>query len=186
MDNRVLPLLKAMQEKYKGFTGVKKFKYAEFIRGGYAMLCKVVNLIEKPEYLSKWCKAYRIPEQQGEPLQWKKGNTPLPVTVKEQPSTEGLNLQPGDELWVVERGDWGIAEDISGMVYLGQVPGAMIGCPYVGLGECSFEDIVQDHLDTTVKNGYTEVGFYPVSDCYATKDQAEAALQQEAGGGSDS
>lgn len=122
----------------------------------------------------------------GNLMKWKKGNTPLEAKVAEQPSTEGLNLQPGDELWVVERGDWGVAEVISGLVYLGQVPGAVIGCPYIGLGECSFEDIVQGHLDTTVKNGYTEVGFYPVSDCYATKGQAEAALQQEAGGESDS
>ena len=83
---------------------------------------------------------------------------------------------PGDEVWVVERDEDGDAADVSGFVFVASVNGVAIVSPYINdCGDLDF--ILSDFVEETVSGFGGSLSGYPVSDCYKSRTEAEAALK---------
>ncbi len=87
---------------------------------------------------------------------------------------------PGDEVWVVERDEDGSAVDYSGMVFITSVNGIAILSPTInGCAELDF--LLSDFVEETAMSGSGDFSGYPISDCYGTREEAEAALKEAEG-----
>ncbi len=85
---------------------------------------------------------------------------------------------PGAVVWALERDRTGAAVDFSGHMFLSQSRGSVIVSSFVyGL------EGVRDTLDYLEKdtrlNDYVDLAVFPASDCYLTREEAEAALKKE-------
>lgn len=89
-----------------------------------------------------------------------------------------LPCAPGNIVWALERDRTGAAVDFSGYMFLAQTRGSVIVTPFVN----DMED-VRDTLDYLEKdtrlNDYVDLAVFPASDCFLTREEAEAALTKE-------
>ena len=97
----------------------------------------------------------------------------------------GVTVQlckPGDEIWVIERKD-NKPVDITSVVFFAKSKECIIATPWIH--DCNADKIlnidetIQDHIAETNCNGEVGVMIYPEEDCFATKEEAEDALQKE-------
>lgn len=86
-------------------------------------------------------------------------------------------FDPGQEVWVVERED-DEAVEVSGYVFVAQAGFAAIVSPYIGMSG-DIEYILSEQIEQTAEGLSGDLQTYPISDCYQTKQAAEAALKGE-------
>ena len=90
---------------------------------------------------------------------------------------ESRKFDPGREVWVVERED-DEAVEVSGYVFVAQAGSAAIVSPYIGMSG-DIEYILSEQIEQTAEGLSGDLQVYPISDCYQTKQAAEAALKGE-------
>lgn len=89
-----------------------------------------------------------------------------------------LLCAPGAVVWALERDRTGAAVDFSGYMFLAQTRGSVVATPFVN----DMEDVrgTLDYLEKDTRlNDYVDLVVYPASDCYFTREGAEAALKKE-------
>ena len=88
---------------------------------------------------------------------------------------------PGSEVWIVERDEDGEATEVSGFVFVVSVSGVAIVSPTIN--DCSDLDfILSDFVEETASSFSGDFSGYPISDCYKSHEDAEAALRREQDG----
>ena len=88
------------------------------------------------------------------------------------------NINPGREVWVVERDKDGNACEVSGYVFLAKVAHAVILTPYVNDLE-DLKGILDYHIEETWSNYDTDLVVLPAADCHLTKYGANSAFKEE-------
>ena len=89
-------------------------------------------------------------------------------------------FNPGESVWIVERDEDGNACERSGYMFLAEVADAVIVTSYINDLE-SLEDTIAYHIEQTAEDYDTHLSVFPVDDCYADREEAEAALKTEMG-----
>ncbi len=89
-------------------------------------------------------------------------------------------FEPGSAAWVVERTEEGEAIDVSCYVFLAQVLDMVLVSPSIQ-DSSDPNDILAYLAAETVKNYAGEVSVYPLSDVYATADEAYTAMEKSDG-----
>ena len=85
---------------------------------------------------------------------------------------------PGSEVWIVERDEDGEATEVSGFVFVVSVSGVAIVS--LSINNCSDLDfILGDFVEETASSFSGDFSGYPISDCYKSHEEAEAALRRE-------
>ncbi len=85
---------------------------------------------------------------------------------------------PGSEVWIVERDEDGEATEVSGFVFVVSVSGVAIVSS--SINNCSDLDfILGDFVEETASSFSGDFSGYPISDCYKSQEEAEAALRRE-------
>lgn len=85
---------------------------------------------------------------------------------------------PGSEVWIVERDEDGEATEVSGFVFVVSVSGVAIVSS--SINNCSDLDfILGDFVEETASSFSGDFSGYPISDCYKSHEEAEAALRRE-------
>lgn len=87
-------------------------------------------------------------------------------------------LNPGEDVWIVERDEDGNACEMSGYMFLAEVADAVIVTSYIYDLE-SLEDTIAYHIEQTAEDYDTHLAVFPAADCYADREEAEAALNTE-------
>ena len=88
---------------------------------------------------------------------------------------------PGSEVWIVERDEDGEATEVSGYVFVASVSG--IAIVSLSINDCSDLDfILSDFVEETASGFSGSFSGYPISDCYKSHEDAEAALRREQDG----
>lgn len=87
---------------------------------------------------------------------------------------------PGDDCWVIERDEDGGAYDLSCYVLVAHIPGYVIVTPTLN-GCDDLDYIMDDYANETAEGGSCFLSVYPDADAYATKQDAEAAVDQVCG-----
>ena len=85
---------------------------------------------------------------------------------------------PGSEVWIVERDEDGEAAEVSGFVFVVSVSGIAIVSPSIN-GCSDLDFILSDFVEETASNFSGDFFGYPISDCYKSHEEAEAALRRE-------
>lgn len=85
---------------------------------------------------------------------------------------------PGGEVWVVERDEDGEATEVSCFVFVVSVSGVAIVSPSIN-GYSDLDFILYDFVAETAGSFSGDFSGYPISDCYKSYEEAEAALQGE-------
>ena len=85
---------------------------------------------------------------------------------------------PGSEVWIVERDEDGEAAEVSGFVFVVSVSGIAIVSPSIN-GCSDLDFILSDFVEETASNFSGGFFGYPISDCYKSHEEAEAALRRE-------
>lgn len=85
---------------------------------------------------------------------------------------------PGGEVWVVERDEDGEATEVSCFVFVVSVSGVAIVSPSIN-GYSDLDFILYDFVAETAGSFSGDFSGYPISDCYKSHEEAEAALQGE-------
>lgn len=86
------------------------------------------------------------------------------------------DFEIGQEIWVVDR-DCGEAVDVSGVMFLAKSLGCVIASAFIN--DYCLVETIEYHINETSDNIDTDLKVYPIEDCYATKEEAEKALQEE-------
>lgn len=84
---------------------------------------------------------------------------------------------PGMPVWVIERDEYGNAAEISGYIFLAHVEGVVILSPYIE--NYDLDGILAYHVQCTAEEYDTHLSVFPDEDCYASKDDCEAAFETE-------
>lgn len=84
----------------------------------------------------------------------------------------------GDTVWVIERDEDGEAVDFSGFVFITSVCGVAIVSPTLNESD-DVDYILQDQIEQTASNFNGDLAVYPISDCYWSRESAEAAMKGE-------
>ncbi len=89
-------------------------------------------------------------------------------------------LRAGDEVFILERDEEGVACDVSGYMFLAEVGGRVIVTAYINNMD-DLDGILEYHVEETAENYDTDLAVFPAEDCYATREAAHAALREEKG-----
>lgn len=87
---------------------------------------------------------------------------------------------PGNNVWVVERGEIGEPYDVSGYMFLAQVGDYVILSAYIN----DLDDLgstMTYHAEETADNYDTSLAVFPAADCYLSREEADAALKGDTG-----
>lgn len=98
--------------------------------------------------------------------------TPRAGPVKEE--VMDLQLEPGAEVWVVERDEDDAVCAVYSYMFLAEVDAFIIASPYVN-GIEHLEGILAYHARETVRNYDPELAVFHTGDCFATREAALAA-----------
>lgn len=85
---------------------------------------------------------------------------------------------PGSEVWIVERDEDGEAAEVSGFVFVVSVSGIAIVSPSIN-GCSDLDFILGDFVEETASSFSGDFSGYPISDCYKSYEEAQAALRRE-------
>lgn len=86
---------------------------------------------------------------------------------------------PGSDVYIVERDECGAVCDVSGYMFLAQVGHAVIVSAFISNCE-TIDETLEYHIDETVANYDTNLAVFPADDCYDDREDALAALRDEA------
>lgn len=85
----------------------------------------------------------------------------------------------GQEIWIVERDEDGVAYEVSGVVFIAKVDGRQnvyaIVSPYIE-DSSDIDYIMEDAMEDDYTSDFMVILF---EDCYITKEEAESALKEE-------
>ena len=84
---------------------------------------------------------------------------------------------PGGEVWVVERDEDGEATEVSCFVFVVSVSGVAIVSPSIN-GYSDLDFILDDFVAETAGSFSGDFSGYPISDCYKSYEEAEAAISE--------
>ena len=88
-------------------------------------------------------------------------------------------FEAGNEIWILER-DGDEPYEISGVTYLATVGEYVIACPlFYGLD--TLKEVMEQFVEETQDNSCLDMSVYPLSDCFATRDEARAELERQGG-----
>lgn len=90
------------------------------------------------------------------------------------------NITPGECVWVIARNSIGEPEEINGYVYLARVEDAVILTPYIN-SLTRVEDVIEHLIEETAEENWLLLAVFPDKDCYPSYEEAQAAMEQEAG-----
>lgn len=85
---------------------------------------------------------------------------------------------PGSEVWIVERDEDGEAAEVSGFVFVVSVSGIAIVSPSIN-GCSDLDFILSNFVEETASNFSGDFSGYPISDCYKSHEEAEAARREQ-------
>lgn len=92
--------------------------------------------------------------------------------------TSTLLLKPGDEVWAIDRTEYGEAVDVTGYMYLATVGNYVIATSYINDLE-NVEETLYHHMSECRDNIETHLVVLELSDCYSTKDEATEQWKKE-------
>ena len=95
-----------------------------------------------------------------------------------------LQIEPGAEVWVLERDEDGTPYDIFRYMFLASAGESVIVSPYIN-GTEDLEDILAYREQETAEGFNTELAVFPVEDCFTTREAAFAARVEQKGGRQD-
>lgn len=89
-----------------------------------------------------------------------------------------LNLQPGETVWAVERDEDLVPAEVTGFLFLAEIQGYVIAAaePY------GYDDLADElcyYAEETRECTSEELMVFPARDCFATQEEAEAAMERE-------
>lgn len=87
-------------------------------------------------------------------------------------------FKPGDQVWVVERDEIGVADCVSGYVFIAFSGGCALVHPYIG-GCGELNGILHNCLECTREDGGCDVEVFLIDDCHKSREAAEQALEVE-------
>lgn len=87
-------------------------------------------------------------------------------------------FKPGDQVWVVERDEIGVADCVSGYVFIAFSGGCAIVHPYIG-GCGELDGILHNCLECTREDGGCDVEVFPIDDCHKSCEAAEQSMEVE-------
>lgn len=85
-------------------------------------------------------------------------------------------FSPGQEIYVIERDDMGVAQDVSGYMFLAISADAVIASVYID----DIDDLygmLEEHVIRTREKFRTTLCVFPLSDCYDTYEEASMAME---------
>lgn len=85
---------------------------------------------------------------------------------------------PGDDLWVVERDEEGIAVEVTGYMFIAMSDRYVIATPFIN-GMCEISETMEYHAQKTAEEYDTDLAVFPNKDCFATKEEAENQYNSE-------
>lgn len=83
----------------------------------------------------------------------------------------------GGQVWVVERDEIGVADCVSGYVFIALSGGCALVHPYIG-GCGELNEILHNCLECTREDGGCDVEVFPIEDCHKSREAAEQALKE--------
>lgn len=89
-----------------------------------------------------------------------------------------IKIEPGAEVWVLERDEDGTPCDVSGYMFLAQSGEFVIVSPYIN-GMDRFEGIMAYHVQETAETYDTDLAVFPAENCFTTRDAAFAARDEQ-------
>lgn len=86
-------------------------------------------------------------------------------------------MKPGDDVYHVDRDEYGYPVEASGTVYLAEIAGYVVSVASpVG---CDSIDEIMEHLaDMTREDFHDDIYVHPICDCYETYSEAERAREE--------
>lgn len=87
-------------------------------------------------------------------------------------------FKPGDQVWVVERDEIGVADCVSGYVFIAFSGGCALVHPYIG-GCGELNGILHNCLECTREDGGCDVEVFLIDDCHKSREAAEQAMEVE-------
>lgn len=100
------------------------------------------------------------------------------VQAKQEGRCVVQKFAPGSEVWVVERDVDGEATVVSGVVFVVSVSDVAIVFPSIN-GCSDLDFILGDFVEETASSFSGDFSGYPLSDCYKSHEEAQAALRRE-------
>lgn len=92
--------------------------------------------------------------------------------------TSALLLKPGDEVWAIDRTEYGEAIDVTGYMYLATVGKYVIATSYINDLD-DVEETLYYHMSECRDHIETHLVVLELSDCYSTKDEAVEQWKKE-------
>lgn len=89
-----------------------------------------------------------------------------------------LLLKPGDEVWSIDRTEYGEAVDVTGYMYLATVGKYVIATSYINDLD-DVEETLYYHMSECRDHIETHLVVLELSDCYSTKDEAVEQWKKE-------
>lgn len=84
----------------------------------------------------------------------------------------------GDDVFVLERDENGMACDVSGYMFLAEVGGRAIVTPYINNMD-DLDGILGYHVEETAENYDTDLAVFPMEDCFTDRETALEVLHKE-------
>ena len=91
------------------------------------------------------------------------------------------SLRAGDEVYVLERDEEGLACDVTGYMFLAEAGGRAIVTPYIDNMD-DLDGIMEYDVMETAENYDTDLAVFPMEDCYADREEALEVLRKEKDG----
>lgn len=88
-----------------------------------------------------------------------------------------MKMNPGDNIWVVERDENGEPVDYSGHVFICEVNGYCIVSAFIN-GNGDIDYVLGYQADCTASDFTSELSVYPTCDCYPDRESAESAMHE--------
>ena len=92
--------------------------------------------------------------------------------------SEQMQFIPGEDVYVVERDEYGEPTEVSGYMLLAIVEQAVILTPYINDLE-TLDETLDSLIDETRDSFDVDLAVFPLEDCYKTRDEAHAAMGDE-------
>lgn len=90
--------------------------------------------------------------------------------------TTDTNIKPGEEVWVIERDEYGEPCAVVGCMFIAEAAGYIITSAFVNETR-DVEETMAYHAIETRKGWDTDLAVYPSTDCFTTKEGARKVLE---------
>lgn len=90
------------------------------------------------------------------------------------------NFVPGMPVWVIQRDEDGVADEVAGYVFLAHVNNVVILSHYVN--DYDFDNILEYHVQCTAEEYDTDLCVFPYNDCYSNREDCKTDFMAEVNG----